>query len=406
MPMPRTRNPNGMGTIYKTKKNIYEWRQMVDGEKRLLSSKDLTVLKEKIKEVADLPIIKEKIKASDWFEKWLNVYIKPLRKNATYEQYKNIYKIHIEPAIGKKLMKNIKRYDIQQVIATMNTRTIPARKDKKGKITVPEKPGGMSEWTMKHARKVMHSAFQQALDDKIIVENPVINIKIPKKQKSIRKVFTAAELVAIFQQLSTSRWIWALRFMLVTGLRRGELLGLKWSDILYEDRKVAVMRSNSDDGIGDTKSAKIHYAPLSDSAVYYLNRHKEVLEKECNPILYNEDLKKTELIFPNESGKMLQAKSFYTMLVRAAKKVNVKATVHMFRHTFVYISKGLISLSELQEALGHGKKTTTLDLYGDMLSDTIDTSKKIDKAFLDLEKEMEKIENKEDTKIIPFRRVR
>jgi len=64
------------------------------------------------------------------------------------------------------------------------------------------------------------------------------------------------------------------------------------------------------------------------------------------------------------------------------------------------MSKGKMTLSELQEALGHDESTTTLDIYGTMLSDTKEVANKIDRVFEELDEEMDKIEEKKECKII------
>jgi len=396
--MARTRNPNGMGNIYKTKSGRYEWRQMVDGELRVLTSKDLKDLQEKIRKVADLPVIKNKIKVYEWFEKWLEVYIKPLKKKATYEQYKTLYEQYIRPEIGNRKLNSIKQYDIQQIIAKMNE-TIPAKYDKHGNLVKPERKP-LSTWTMKHTRKVMNLAFSKAFEDKLISENPVYKIEIPKKQAKPRKTLNTSELKILFDYAKNTRWYWALRFLLVTGLRRGELLALRWSDIDFENKRIIVDESNSASGVGDTKSAKVHYVPLSNLAIYYLNQQKEMLKNEYNPILYNEDLKKLDLVFPSEKGTMMKPDSFNSVLDRINAKAGIHVTPHMFRHTFVYMSKGLMSLTELQEALGHDESTTTLDIYGTMLSDTGKVADKIDDAFSTLDEEISKLEKQQSAKII------
>jgi len=373
--MPRQKNPNGMGSYDKLKDGRVRWRITRDGVTKAFTAKDMAVLKEKVKKVSDLPIIKNKIKVAEWFDKWLELYVKPLKKQATYDQYKTIYEQHIYPVIGKRNLITIKQYDIQQVIAKMNDK-------------------GLSTWTMKHARKIMHIAFERAFKDKLIAENPVVEIEIPKKQAKPRKTITASELKILFENLKNTRWYWAFQFMLVTGLRRGELLALKWSDIDYENRRIIVDESNSVSGLGDTKNSKVHYVPLSERAIYYLSKQKEMLQNEHNPILYNLELQKLDLIFPAENGTLMKPDSLNSVLDRINKKTGLHITPHMFRHTFVYMSKGKMTLSELQEALGHDESTTTLDIYGTMLSDTQKVANKIDEAFATLDEEINKIENK------------
>lgn len=379
--MPKQKNPNGMGCYDKLKDGRVRWRQMVDGKTRTITAKSMPELKDKVKKVADLPIIKNKIKVSEWFEKWLEIYIKPLKKQATYYQYKILYEQHIFPIIGNRLITSVKQYDIQQIIAKMNEK-------------------GLSTWTMKHVRKILHIAFDRAFKDKLIPENPVVDIEIPKKQAKPRKTITASELKILFENLKNTRWYWAFRFMLVTGLRRGELLALRWSDIDYENKRIIVDESNSASGLGDTKNSKVHYVPLSERAIYYLAKQKEMLQHEFNPILYNPELQKLDLIFPSENGTLMKSDSLNSVLDRINRKTGLHITPHMFRHTFVYMSKGHMTLSELQEALGHDESTTTLDIYGTMLSDTEKVANKIDEAFAALDEEINKIETKHQAKII------
>ena len=105
--MAKQRNPNGMGNYRKLKDGRFEWRQTIDGQERSVSAKSPKLLQEKIDKIADLPIIKNKYTVSQWFDKWLNVYIKPLKKAATYNQYSIIYEKHIKPEIGKRKINNI-----------------------------------------------------------------------------------------------------------------------------------------------------------------------------------------------------------------------------------------------------------------------------------------------------------
>lgn len=401
--MAKTRNPNGAGSIYKRDNGIYEWKQVKDGVPRWLTDKNLNELKEKVKKVSDLPITKSKMKVSDWFEKWLG-NIKALKKDGTYKQYSGLYKEHIKPEIGNRKLSSIKQYDIQDIIIKISkkTRTKNVKNKKTGKIEKVDTGEKLSTSTMKHTKKILNIAFKKALKDKLISENPCQDIEIPKRQAKPRKTFTPEELDLLFKQLENSRWIWAVKFLLVTGLRRGELLALKWSNVDFINKKITVECSNSSSGLGDTKSAEVHYVPLSDTAIRYLNNQKSMLIQEFNPILHNQELKKTDLIFPSENGTMMRPDSFSNVIKRAAAKVGIHASPHMFRHTFVYMSKGLMSLSELQETLGHDESTTTLDIYGTMLSDTVKVANKIDEAFKKLDEEIKSIDKKPKDNIVDF----
>lgn len=390
--MSKQRNPNGTGSYRLRKDGRYEWTQKVDGKRRTLYGKTPKELQEKVKKVTDLPITPNKLTVSIWFEKWLEVFVKPLKKKATYNQYKILYEQHVMPVLGFRKLSGIKPYDIQSVIAKMNEKKRASK-------------------TMKHVKSIMNIAFSKAFDEKLISLNPVVKIEIPARQAKPRKVLTPEELSKLFKAMEKSRWIWAVKLMLVTGLRRGELLALKWTDIDFPNKRLTVDESNSSTGVGDTKSAKVHYVPLSDKAIEYLNMQKTQLEKEYNPIIYNDELKKSALVFPNKSGVMIRPDSFYTMLsTRFAKKAGIKASPHCLRHTFVYMTRESMSIKELQAILGHDESTTTLDIYGDIVNDsTIKTAAKIDDVFSKVEEEIARVEEeraanaiKKTGKIIPF----
>lgn len=247
--------------------------------------------------------------------------------------------------------------------------------------------------------------MKKAIIDKLLADNPVAKIDIPKKQAKPKKTLTIEELAKLFKVIEKSRWIWSAKFMLTTGVRRGELLALRWSDIDYTNNRITIDESDSATGLDDTKNSKIHYIPLSKTVKKYLLMQREMLEKENNPILQNEELKKTDIIFPNKSGKMLQPGSYYTLFARAAEKAGIKASPHCLRHTFVFLNRKKLSLKELQNILGHDESTTTLDMYGNMINEsTEETASQMDDVFKKLDEDMSKIKvEKEMGKVIQFR---
>lgn len=403
--MAKQRNPKGMGYYYTSSSGKKYWRRRIDGHEQYLSADTSKELQGKINEVIDLKITKSKLKVDDLFMKWLK-YIKELRKDGTYKQYYSIYKEHIKPEIGKRKISSIQPSDIQDVILAMNKKTVKTRKKIDGKWIEIDTGKSISTWTMKHARKIMNGGFSYAKKEKLISSNPLndpdYKIEIPQRNAKPRKTLNSKELAKLYRQLENSRWIWSAKFMLLTGMRRGELLALKWSDIDYVNNRITVDKSNSSTGLGDPKS-KIHYIPLSKMMKRYLEGQKRMLKNECNPILVNEKLKKSNLVFPNENGVMLQPGSYYTLFARAAEKAGIHASPHMLRHTFVYRNRKKLSLKEIQNILGHDETTTTLDIYGDMIDEsTEETAKTIDESFADLEESISALEGEENLKVIDF----
>jgi integrase len=391
------RAPKGMGHYFMTDTGKYAWRKRKDNGEKYLSADTPKELQEQINEVIDLKVLRSKLKVDEVFTKWL-VYIDNLRKKATYNQYRDIYAKHIKPEIGNRKLSGITPSDIQDVILSMNKKTTKTRKKKDGKWIEVDTEKSISTWTMKHAKKIMNGCFKYAIKERLLSKNPVSDpdykIAIPNKQAKSRKTLNSEELVKLLRQVEKSRWVWSLKFMLVTGMRRGEMLALKWSDVDKVNKRITIEKSDSSTGLDGTKSKKVHYIPLSPLMEKYLAGQKQMLQDEPNPILNNEKLKVADLIFPNERGVMLKPGSYYTMLSRYAEKAGIYATPHCLRHTFVYMNRKKLSLKELQNILGHDESTTTLDIYGDMIDESTDaTAKQIDETFADLDKKIDGVED-------------
>lgn len=357
----KPRNLNGMGNLYFNKKTErYEYKIMVHGRIRMATGKTQKIVNERKKALEETPENKAKIKLYKWIETWLNTYVKPFKKASTHKQYEDTWKCYIRPYMKNVPLRTVTTMDLQMVIAELHNRKLSA-------------------YTMKQARKVMNLAFSRAKKEKYITSNPAEDIEIPDVQQKARKTLSIGELISIFNYLDGSRWYWPVMFMMVTGLRRGELLALKWSDIDEVNRIITVSDNLTDFGVGTTKSNKVHYVSLSKIAQKCLKEFKARLEKEANHVFsidgYN------GIIFVGRNGEPIKPHSFNNVFRRIQKYVGIEASPHSMRHTFVYYCKNKLSLAQLKDILGHDVTTNTLDIYGDMLFDTSEVAEKIDDAF-------------------------
>lgn len=374
--MAKSSNPKGVGYYYR-EGELYCWRIKRNGRQIVRKAKTQKELEEKVKAVRGAGYVNSKTLVSEYFEDWLED-VKRLNGEATYAQYESIYRNHIKPVIGNLKVSTIKPSDIREVLSIMNTKVVE-RKNKDGEVV--SRQVGLSEKTMKHARFIMKTVFTKAVEeDGLLEENPVTKkIRIPKKQEKRQKVLTIPELVAFFKEISNSRWVWSVWFDLVTGLRRGELLALMSDDIDWENRRIRINKSNTVFGPGGTKNRKEDYIYLTKIAIYFLDKQLEMLKKEGNPAILNDNgtMKsgyqgESFLIFPTEKGTMIRPNTYYQIISRYAEKAGIKAHPHCFRHTFTYFLRNKLSLKELQNALRHEASTSTLDLYGNLIDDTND----------------------------------
>lgn len=377
--MGKQRNPKGMGSYKKKERDgrvWYEWVRTVDGKPQYATGKTPGILKARVDQKAGITVEKSKLKVSALYKTWFSNCIEfPLKSKATNQQYKIMYEQHIANKIGHRKVANVSEADIEDIFITMR-----------------KKDCGTS--AMKHTKTVLNGMFTYYAKKKlkIITESPVKEIVISNVQKKEQKVLSVRDFEKLLGAMENSRWIWSIRFLLVTGMRRGEMLALKWTDIDFDNRRMTIQRSNSCGGEGDTKSKKVFHLPLSLKALECLEEQKKQLEKERNPILHNKELSKTMLIFPSINGTLLRGDSYYTMLRRFAEDAGIKAHPHALRHTFVFLSKDKLSLEELQKFVCHDRKTITDEIYGNIIREnTVQSADKLDEIFNQFDEQVEKI---------------
>jgi integrase len=371
----KKRNPNGMGNIKKRSDGRYEWQQTVDGQPRSVYARTPKELKIKIDSVADLPIVKENITVGSWFDKWLETYIKPLRKPATYNQYRTLFDKHIKPIIENYKLSSIKKHDVMKIIAEMN----------KNKLSYS---------TMSHVKKILHVGYNAAIESGLLKDNPIKNIPIPSKQAKQRKTLRANEVSELLGAMENSRWIHSVKFILLTGIRRGEMLALEWNDLDIRNNEFTVNKSLSDSELGETKSSKARTIPLSQKAIDCIEDQKIMLDREFNLVTLKKDV--PQLVFPAKKGTAIKPHTYLQTIKRFGFKVGIEVTPHCLRHTYVYLTRGHLSVKELQGTLGHERSTTTLDIYGDILDSNVQIANKIDEAYGEI------LTKKEEGKIIKF----
>lgn len=355
-----TRNLNGMGNLYVNKATgRIEYRIMQNGRLRVATGTSAKEVNDRKKLLTGASKVKQKVKFHEYVENiWLKNHVRPYLKGTTYKQYEDTWKCYIKSNIKNVPLNTVDESDIQGLIAKM-------------------KENGKSTNTMKQVRKVLSLIFKQAKKDKYITELPTAEIEIPVIQQKKRKVLKIKEFHTILKYLENSRWFWPLQFMVVTGLRRGEFLALRWSDIDEDNKVISVEDNNTNQGIGTTKSNKVHYVSLSSIAKKCLDKFKVRLMSEGHPA---NDCS-NGIVFIGKYGEPLRPQSLNNVFRRIKNFTGIETTPHCMRHTFVYYTKNKLSLSELKDNLGHDETTATLDIYGDMLYDTSKVADKLDQSF-------------------------
>ena len=293
----------------------------------------------------------------EWFETWLNVYKKNKLKKGTISTYKKQYSYMVKEKLGKKYITDIRGEHIQTLYNDL----------------VEEEYAVSS---IKIVAAILSGCFKQAFKNGLIERNPVKLAEVPSdKEEHIMKAMTKEEQ-HMFMEYAKDSYLFNFYSMLLrTGLRNGELRGLKFSDIDKKKRVIHIRRTlKYEEGEGyyedtpKTKSSR-RDIPLTRDVEKLLDAQKYYWgEKIVNIRRY---------VFCTEEGKPLSRDRVQYEIDRIIKQINQsgnefeRITPHVFRHTFATraIESGM-KPQTLKAIMGHSSLSMTMDLYSHVMPDT------------------------------------
>ena len=178
-----------------------------------------------------------------------------------------------------------------------------------------------------------------------------------------REGFTRQELGAVFATAGAP-WATLFRIYAFTGLRRGELLGLKWSDVELDAGRIHIRRSFGRYGFGEPKSrAGRRVVALAPSLVAELRRHKLASSPNDH-----------DLVFASQADTPISPDNLYRAWARTLRKAGLRhLPMHSLRHTAVsLLIQAGANPKQLQKMVGHGSIQLTFDTYGHLMPDSFD----------------------------------
>jgi len=299
-----------------------------------------------------------------WLDIWLNEYKKHEIKPTTYVNYRVRVENHIKPSIGHYKLKDLRVDTIQTMINGLNAK-------------------GLSSSTVGGAFKTMFGALEQAVDNGLLHKNVAAKVTLPTIQKKSIRVFTLEEQARFVGAAKDTYMGEVFLLDLGTGLRIGEILGLVWGDINFDDELLRVNRTiNITKDYDDTEAkwkksfgspktkASNRSVPLLPSIVTLLNEVKRRQDEQRLQVgSAYEDI---GLVFATQLGRPLDPRNMQRTFASIIKKAGIEQGVHIhcLRHTFA--TRGLesgVELKVMQELLGHSSIKMTADLYTHVLPD-------------------------------------
>ena len=245
--MPK-RRANGEGNIRKRKDGRWEGRYTVGHDpetgKAIIKNvlgKTQTEVKEKLKKAIEENVGIDYGRAKtytvgNWLEVWYENYAKIKMRPSTYLTYYGYIENHIKPQLGKIPLNDLTTLHLQQFYKKL------LAEGRVERIEAQKQPKGLSAKTVRNIHQIISSALKLAVEQRLIAHNPADGCALPKAERKEMQTLPVEQLTSFLREAKDSG-VFALYYIdLTTGLRRGELLGLKWSDIDLEKGDLRVQR--------------------------------------------------------------------------------------------------------------------------------------------------------------------
>lgn len=360
----RKRNPNGAGTITKRKDGRYQcavyvlqpdgtrarkfaygktWQECDTKRRELLAKVDQGV-----------PVPTRSAKLSEWLPYWLDNVIKPRRKLSTYDKYESHVRLYLVPLLGSKRLESLAVADVRRFLVRLEKETTAA--------------------TAKESHRVLRSALSSACREELITRNVAKLVEPPRTDNRELKPWSLDETLDFLAASRRDPLYAAFVLAIAMGLRRGEIIGLRWSDLDLENRVLYVRQQTQrrrgvlyDD---DPKSRRRRVVPLPALCIAPLRWHR--MRQSAARVKAGEKWHESGYVFTTRTGRQVEPRNVYRSFTRVAESAGLRVIrLHDARHgCATLLTAAGVAPRVVMEILGHSQISITMDVYTHVVQDT------------------------------------
>jgi integrase len=325
-----------------TRKRVYVYgRTRAEVHERLVDAQS--------KAVHGIPVPAQTWKLGPYLDYWLENVVRPTKRPATYALYEMMVRLHLKPHIGK---HQLKRLSVPTVQAFLNSQLAAGRSTRNVHVM----------------RQVLSAALTRAMREELVARNVARLVDLPTWEPRAITPWSSDEAIGFLEAASSDPLYPAFVLQLLYGMRRGEVLGLRWQDVDRGSRMIRIRqqvhRAQGQLHIGPVKTkAGNRDLPLLGLADAALSRRKE--SQDVDRALLGKSWADTGLVFTTRTGRPVEPRNLVRSFTRICDHGKLrKISVHAIRHTTASLLKDLkVPPRDAQIILGHANFSTTQQIY-------------------------------------------
>ena len=358
------RRANGEGSLRKRKDGRWEGRYTAgydsDTGKRIIKNvlgKTQAEVREKLKQAVETAAQLDVAHMDDytvraWLLNWYHLYAKPNVRVSTAEYYRRNIELHVNPRIGSIKLNKLTGRDLQKLYKDLQEN---GRQRKEQKLKQP----GLSNSTVRGIHLMLHNALERAVKERLIQRNPTADCIAPKIEKKEMKILRAENMKAYLDEAEHRGVLPMFYLELVSGLRKGELIALLWSDLDIENQTITVNKQATHDEHGNIVITR----PKTETSIRQISIPKKAVE-----LLIQERTKHSDspYLFPSpKTGEMYYPDSIVGIHKKILKAAGLECIrFHDLRHTFATAAlQNGVDVKTVSSMLGHYDAGFTLRTY-------------------------------------------
>ena len=298
------------------------------------------------------PIRSDEYTVAEWLRLWYELYAKPNIRPTTAEYYRRCIELHTIPRIGEVKLNQLTSREIQKLYKDLqeNGRLRECQK---------RKQPGLSGSTVRGIHMMLHNALDRAVKERLLLRNPTEDCIIPKLEKQEMKILHPEDMRA-YLSAADKRGVLPMFYLeLTSGIRKGELVALLWSDLDEKNRTISVSKQALRSPDGEITVSR----PKTENSIRKISIPQEAIE-----LLKAEHSKhpNNPYMFPSpKNGGMYYPDSVVKLHMKILKDAGLEhIRFHDLRHTFATLAlQNGVDVKTVSSMLGHYDAGFTLRTY-------------------------------------------